>query len=428
MKWSKYNYMFQSGDKYFLYNSLSNSLAELENHEFYMLKSKNDSISDLNSSNSELFNSLRQMKAIVENDKDEINKIKYINSLRRVDNRRLILTINPTLACNFNCSYCFEKQHPSIFMSDSIEEKIINFIKRNKDAKALDITWFGGEPLLAFDRIESLTNKFQSLNLKYKAHIITNGYLLTSDACSRLDNLAITSVQITIDGLESTHNSRRYLKSGAPTFSKIIDNIDTLKQINPAIEVTVRVNVDRNNKDDFIKLYKMFNSKQYKNFSISLAFVQNLSGDVRCENIMERTEQSDFVMNLYQSYGLDFSFIYPRHERYECAIRNKNSLVIGPEGELYKCWNDVGDVTKIVGNIDGAIENQDLLLRYLVGADPFEDPKCKSCILLPVCGGGCPYLRIKNEFEGKDVNSCPLIKDNLNEFLFAHALFKTLSK
>ena len=186
--------------------------------------------------------------------------------------------------------------------------------------------------------------------------------------------------------------------------------------------------VKRNNKDDFIKLYKMFNSKQYKNFSISLAFVQNLSGDVRCENIMERTEQSDFVMNLYQSYGLDFSFIYPRHERYECAIRNKNSLVIGPEGELYKCWNDVGDVTKIVGNIDGAIENQDLLLRYLVGADPFEDPKCKSCILLPVCGGGCPYLRIKNEFEGKDVNSCPLIKDNLNEFLFAHALFKTLSK
>ena len=76
MKWSKYNYMFQSGDKYFLYNSLSNSLAELENHEFYMLKSKNDSISDLNSSNSELFNSLRQMKAIVENDKDEINKMR----------------------------------------------------------------------------------------------------------------------------------------------------------------------------------------------------------------------------------------------------------------------------------------------------------------------------------------------------------------
>lgn len=130
MKWSKYNYMFQSGDKYFLYNSLSNSLAELENHEFYMLKSKNDSISDLNSSNSELFNSLRQMKAIVENDNDEINKIKYINSLRRVDNRRLILTINPTLACNFKCSYCFEKQHPSIFMSDSIEEKIINFYQK----------------------------------------------------------------------------------------------------------------------------------------------------------------------------------------------------------------------------------------------------------------------------------------------------------
>ena len=428
MKWSKYNYMFQSEDKYFLYNSLSNSLAELESHEFHMLESKKESISDLNYSNSDFFNSLKQMKAIVENDEDEINKIKYINSLRRADNRRLILTINPTLACNFKCSYCFEKQHPAIFMSDSIEEKIINFIKRNKQTEALDITWFGGEPLLAFDRIESLTNKFQSLNLKYKAQIITNGYLLNRDVCSRLDNLAISSVQITIDGLESTHDSRRCLKSGAPTFSKIVDNIDTLKQINPSIEVTVRVNVDRNNKDEFLKLHKMFKAKRYKNFTISLAFVNNLSGDVRCENIMERAEQSDYVMKLYRSYGLDFSYIYPQHERYECAIRNKNSLVIGPEGELYKCWNDVGDVTKIVGNIDGAIANQDLLLRYLVGADPFEDPKCKSCILLPVCGGGCPYLRIKNEFDGKDVTPCPLIKDNLNEFLFAHALFKTLSK
>jgi uncharacterized protein len=38
-----------------------------------------------------------------------------------------------------------------------------------------------GEPLLAFNRIVSLTRKMQALGLKYKAGIITNGYLLTED-------------------------------------------------------------------------------------------------------------------------------------------------------------------------------------------------------------------------------------------------------
>ena len=78
----------------------------------------------------------------------------------------------------------------------------------------------------------------------------------------------------------------------------------------------------------------------------------------------------------------------------------------------------------VVGNIDGKITNQSLLLRYLVGADPLEDSKCQGCFLFPVCGGGCPYSRIQQTYEEKDVNVCPLIKDNLEEFLLTHAFCK----
>lgn len=78
---------------------------------------------------------------------------------------------------------------------------------------------------------------------------------------------------------------------------------------------------------------------------------------------------------------------------------------------------------KVIGNIDGEITNEALLLRYLVAADPFEDPMCQNCFLLPVCGG-CPYSRIQNEYEGTNINTCLYLKDHLEDFLIAHAEFK----
>lgn len=184
------------------------------------------------------------------------------------------------------------------------------------------------------------------------------------------------------------------------------------------------MNVDSTNEEDFIWAYQFFKEKHYPNLSVSLAFVNDLSDNNSCNCIFDREKQAQFILKIGRKYNLDFGFLFPSSERYECAIRNKNSIVIGPEGEVYKCWNDVGDKEKVVGYVDGKITNESLLLRYLVGADPFEDPKCKECLLLPVCGGGCPHSRIQNVYEGTNINTCLLIKDNMKEFLLTHALCK----
>ena len=401
---------------------MSNSLAELKLEDYEMLE--NLRANNLPLADEELEKQLRQLKVIVDNDMDEINKVKYINLLNRNENRRLILTINPTLACNFNCPYCFENEHSNIYMHDFVEEKIILFIKKHVGLKALDVTWFGGEPLLAFDRIVSMTKKMQNLGLNYKAGMITNGYLLTEKVISKLESLAISSIQITIDGMADLHNTRRCLKSGKPTFDKILQNIDLLQKVNPQIRLNVRVNVDKTNYADFLELYKFLKDKHYPTLNVNLAFVKDMTGCYKCNHSYDMQEQAQIVKDLLQKYGLDFSMVFPRSERYECAIRNRNALVIGPEGELYKCWNDVGNKSKIIGNIDGKITNEALLLRYLVAADPFEDPKCQECFLLPVCGGGCPYSRIQNEYEGTNINTCLYIKDHLKDFLVTYAEYK----
>ena len=322
---------------------------------------------------------------------------------------------------DFHPSYIIrlEDEDGYVVFEQSIPEGVLQ-----QEIKALDVTWFGGEPLLAFDRIVSMTKKMQNLGLNYKAGMITNGYLLTEKVISKLESLAISSIQITIDGMADLHNTRRCLKSGKPTFDKILQNIDLLQKVNPQIRLNVRVNVDKTNYADFLELYKFLKDKHYPTLNVNLAFVKDMTGCYKCNHSYDMQEQAQIVKDLLQKYGLDFSMVFPRSERYECAIRNRNALVIGPEGELYKCWNDVGNKSKIIGNIDGKITNEALLLRYLVAADPFEDPKCQECFLLPVCGGGCPYSRIQNEYEGTNINTCLYIKDHLKDFLVTHAEYK----
>lgn len=416
MVWSKYNYFLEIDNKYFLYNSLSNSFAELDLETFNELKRlrQERKIPDYDK---DFIDDLKRMKALVEDDRDEINKIKYFSLLRRFNNKTLSITINPTLDCNFACPYCFEGTHRHVYMTDSVEDQCIEFIKKHAEAKNLNVTWFGGEPLLAFKRIVSLTEKIKLIGLKYDAGMITNGYLLNKNIIKRLKDLSITSMQITLDGLAPIHDKRRCLINGGKTFDKITQNIDLLKQIAPEIKVSVRVNIDKTNEDDFIYLYKIFADKQYPNLMVYPAFVDDITDSHTNCNLFDCQRQVAFWIQLYKKYSLDFSHFYPKNYRYECAIRNQNSIVIGPKGELYKCWNDVGLEDKIIGYVDGRIINERLLLRYLNGADPFDDPKCQECILLPVCGGGCPYTRLQNMYEGKNINTCELIKNNLDEFL-----------
>lgn len=416
MKWSKYNYFFNADSKYFLYNSLSNSFAELR-EDIYEKLHKLFINNSLEISDLDLKNHLINMKAFVEDDRDELCKIKYLKQRRRFNNTHLGLTINPTLQCNFACPYCFEGEHSNIYMTDEVENDIIKYISRHKSAKSLHVTWFGGEPLLAFNRIVSLTNKIKELNLDFRAGIISNGYLLNENIILQLESLFINKIQITIDGGEKLHDSRRYLKSGKGTFHQIIKNISLLQELAPNVKVVVRVNIDETNKHEYIKIVNFFKDKSYPNLVVSSGFVKNLSGCNPDDCIFDKKKKSEFVMDMHKKYGLEFPYFYPSSIRYECPVRNPNVISIGPSGEIYKCWNDVGNPERIIGNIKGNITNENLLIRYLNGSDPFEDEECKQCILLPVCDGGCPHLRIKRDYENTDCEICCLMKNNMNDFL-----------
>lgn len=424
MELSKYNFFFVYKNKHLIYNSLSNSFAEIDIQLYDFLKDK-ENINLNENILSDVKDDLVRMKILVENEKDELNEIKFISDRRRNSDKILNLTILPTLNCNFACTYCFEEHAHQEQMSNEIEDLIIDKIKEYKTTESLRITWFGGEPLLAFDRMVSLTNKIKKLGFPFTAGIITNGYLLTEKIIKQLEFLNIKSIQITIDGMSDTHDSRRKLISGRGTFLKIIENVELLKKIEPNIPVSIRVNIDDNNKDEFIKVYDFFHKKNYQKLVVTPAFVEDISTSKENPCLFNRQKRADFLIYLNKKFNLNFTHFYPLGDRNECGIRNVNTLVIGPRGELYKYWNDVGNDDKIIGGLNNKFKNNyRLLLRYLNGADPFNDEKCKSCFHFPTCGGGCPYLRLKNEYENENFDTCDYIKDNLESFLVLHYLNK----
>lgn len=144
MVWSKYNYLFQAEDKYLIYNSLTNSFAELNEETFQLLSKMKENNNIENILDLDLAKTLQSMKVLVDDDRDEINKIKYRVQKRRFYDKHMGLTINPTLQCNFACPYCFESKHSNLYMTDEVENQIIEYIRKHSSVKSLHVTWFGG--------------------------------------------------------------------------------------------------------------------------------------------------------------------------------------------------------------------------------------------------------------------------------------------
>lgn len=209
-----------------------------------------------------------------------------------------------------------------------------------------------------------------------------------------------------------------------------MNNIDYVLNNTEKVFVSIRVNIDKRNEGTFIEIYN-FLQKRYTAFvgnrlNIYPGFVEASSvctsiGDC----VFSRENKQKFLFDTFAKSGLVVYPFYPSNIETECAVRNINSFVIGPKGEVYKCWNDVGQSERVIADINKkALRNDKLHLDYLAGADPLEEHECLECFLLPVCAGGCPYQRLTAKNPEDLRKSCILQKDNLQEFLESHYRLK----
>ena len=432
MQWSRYNKLFKS-ERFglFIYNALSNVLMELDQAHYAMLESLSEGhrVSDLPE---KAFQALLCEKHVLVEPGEEEGVLlaqQYQRLAACFDTSVLWLTICPTLRCNFRCPYCFESsQQDGKTMTVATAHRLVDWIAQNKEIRAFHVTWYGGEPLLAFDAICVLTEELQRLDAKCEdIHLITNGYLLDGDKIARLNDLRISRIQITLDGPREIHDARRVLAGGGPTFDRILKSVDDLMDSDYAGHCTIRVNVDKRNAASFLDLrmglLERFRGKRLSVYPGHVDAGQSHPYDHGL--CFDTTDWAGFNLGLYHSHGiLPGCGLHPSgFMEGICIATRHNGFVVGPEGELYKCRRDVGKPGMVVGNIHGRdpITHPVLRAQYVVGMDAYNDPECRACERLPICGGACTNTRLRSKLFGEGcVHFCSPFKDHLVDYLEAY--------
>ena len=361
-----------------------------------------------------------------ESDEEFFNRLKFSSYLTRFSKNHLALTIAPTMACNFKCVYCYEGSRvKNVTMTQEVMDGVIEFIKKS-ECKSLSITWYGGEPLCAWDKILEFNTKIDDLHLQsFTQDIVTNGSLLDKDKITYLLEKDFKNIQITLDGCEEIHNKSRPMKNGQNSFQTIMSKLDLLAEIYKKackkLPVTIRVNISEKNANDFQKLYSMLNEKYENLFYVYPAFVtKNDDNDCHASTCFTFEKEAEFILKLSKEYGVETNKLFPeRNKVIGCGAQVINNYVISSNGNIYKCWDDISDDTKVIGNvIKGRKDENNINYKFIITSTGFEVKECKECLFLYSCMGGCPRFRMNNQTAGKEVNPvCVVIKNKPEEFL-----------
>lgn len=414
-KESKFNIKSEVDDKLIIFNSLTQGLLEVEGE----IKDKIQSILEKKELIDEIDEDIKQNLLhggiIVPNNVDELANLKLITNMDKYNSKSLDLTIAPTLECNFGCTYCYEKGVRYNTMNSEVKTNTIDFISNNlQGVSNLNICWYGGEPLLKIELIDELTEKIKELckdDISYNAMMVTNGYLLTPEIAKKLNDMNIKNIQITLDGNRKIHDSRRFLINKEGTFDTIIKNIDECKEL---LNITIRINVDKTNFENTYELLEILKEKNIaQKVSFYIAQVDNINNSCSNTTCLSDIEFSESEVLFYKKafeMGI-YKFNFPKNITSFCGAVTLNSYVIDPKGNLYKCWNTIGNEKYKIGNVKNKIPNLNQNLTSWINYNQ-EGEKCKECNVFPLCNGGCPYHYLKN-----NEHKCMSFKNNNKDII-----------
>jgi len=243
-----------------------------------------------------------------------------------------------TMVCNLQCTYCYEKnkkqcmEHQNInYDLDDLHRLIANRLDMLNDNEVL-IEFYGGEPLLDFEKIKIITEHMKNLpgNIKVNYAITTNGTLITPEISGFLE---INSVKIflSLDGDEDSTNNRIYI-SGKPAFSDILNGLRMLQK--NSNNITINMVVNSNNFSKLIDNLQFLMKHSLRTFSIAIDFFDKkwlqISDDILFNFYKEVKE---FCLSNDDVY-VD-SFEKKTFPLTQCTMAE--TLSVMPNGEVFPC-------------------------------------------------------------------------------------------
>lgn len=180
--------------------------------------------------------------------------------------------LDPTYHCNLRCISCHSPQVATHFHSEkslSLEE-YGQVLAQFAEMGGRELHVYGGEPLLVAQIFDILA---LAKVLGLEVHLCTNGLLLDAKRSTRLVEIGLANLTISIDGVGDVYESIR----GRGKFPALVDGIRTFQGLNseaagrPPVPVGFHVTVMRQNVGNLIGVLHLAKEFNVRRVSYALA-------------------------------------------------------------------------------------------------------------------------------------------------------------
>ncbi|AKN32477.1 radical SAM protein [Clostridium carboxidivorans P7] len=320
------------------------------------------------------------------------------------------LCLNVAHDCNLRCKYCFADEGDykgcRELMSAEIAKKAIDFvIKKSGPRKNIEVDWFGGEPLMAFNVIKEVMEytkeqeKIHNKNIRFT--MTTNATLLNDEIMDYLDK-NMGNIILSIDGRKEVNDKVRVRVDGTGSYDSILPKIKKMVEMrDKSKQYYARGTFTRWN-TDFFEDIKFMADQGFDEISIEpVVLPEDHPLSLREEDLPTIFEQYDklyFEMLKRHKEGKDFRFYHFNidlqggpcvYKRISGCGAGHEYVAITPEGDIYPCHQFIGNEDFKLGNLSSDEElNTDIVDKFR-NAHIYTKPECKKCWARFYCSGGC---------------------------------------
>lgn len=293
-----------------------------------------------------------------------------------------------TNGCNMNCKYCYvDGKKGERFLKQQNVDELIMFITNNrKSDEDIFVSFFGGEPLLAFDIIKAAVLKMnKTFPNKIKYGITTNGLLLNKEIIDFFADNAF-AVSLSWDGCEVAHDCNRIDRLGQGTYQRVREKYLLLMESGL---VTVRVRAT-------------FNSQTYVYLKQSVENMKEVDADIRVIfvpdyfdnnwNEQKLNELSKIIKEIRKKNVVDnITIIGDENKKIRVCNGGIGNYHVYVDGRIYPCSFTVNQELFCIGDL-----KRGLIQQKIDGlAKEYNNPldTCKGCDYEKYClSYKCRYL------------------------------------
>ena len=311
--------------------------------------------------------------------------------------------------CNLRCKYCFASTgdfgQGRKIMPPEIAKKAIDFvIARSGVRHNIEVDFFGGEPLMAWDTVTQTVDYARSLeekyNKKFRFTITTNGLLLDEDKRKYI-NENMDNCVLSLDGRREVNDEFRKTVAGTGSYDTIVPKFKALvDERDPNLDYYARGTFTSHNLD-FAEDVLSIADAGFDRLSVEPVTADPGCGYDLTEDDLPKTEAEydrlTDIMLERKKEGKPFTFFHfmVDLDQGPCVVKRLRGcgagyeyVAVTPDGDIYPCHQFVGKDEFKQGSVLDQSFNMDIAQKF-AGMNIYSRPKCQKCWAKFYCSGGC---------------------------------------